>query len=71
MLGGTRVLLYPLFHPAAALYTPRMLDVLAGRLRAGCPSCSGARRPPAPRAGSPSPPAPAAASRPAVQLGLF
>jgi uracil-DNA glycosylase family 4 len=28
-LGGSRVLLYPLFHPAAALYTPRMLDVLA------------------------------------------
>ena len=28
MLGGTRVLLYPIFHPAAALYTPRMLDVL-------------------------------------------
>ena len=27
-LGGTRVLLYPIFHPAAALYTPRMLDVL-------------------------------------------
>jgi uracil-DNA glycosylase len=27
-LGGLRVLLYPIFHPAAALYTPRMLDVL-------------------------------------------
>ena len=27
-LGGRTVLLYPLFHPAAALYTPRMLDVL-------------------------------------------
>ncbi len=27
-LGGSRVLLYPIFHPAAALYTPRMLDVL-------------------------------------------
>ena len=27
-LGGSTVLLYPLFHPAAALYTPRMLDVL-------------------------------------------
>jgi uracil-DNA glycosylase len=35
VLGGSSVLLYPLFHPAAALYTPRMLDVLAadfGRL---------------------------------------
>jgi uracil-DNA glycosylase len=27
-LGGRRVLLYPIFHPAAALYTPRMLEVL-------------------------------------------
>src|SRR4029077_6086865 len=28
VLGGSRVLLFPIFHPAAALYTPRMLDVL-------------------------------------------
>ncbi len=27
-LGGNRVLLYPLYHPAAALYTPAMLNVL-------------------------------------------
>jgi uracil-DNA glycosylase family 4 len=27
-LGGHRVLLYPLYHPAAALYTPAMLRVL-------------------------------------------
>src|SRR5207244_10776560 len=27
-LGGRRVLLYPIYHPAAALYTPRMLEVL-------------------------------------------
>ncbi len=27
-LGGRRVTLYPLYHPAAALYTPSMLDVL-------------------------------------------
>src|SRR5262245_49522620 len=27
-LGNRRVLLYPLYHPAAALYTPRMLQVL-------------------------------------------
>jgi DNA polymerase len=32
-LGGSRVLLYPLFHPAAALYTPRMLDVLEADFR--------------------------------------
>ena len=27
-VGGNRVLLYPLYHPAAALYTPAMLEVL-------------------------------------------
>ena len=27
-VGGRVVRLYPLFHPAAALYTPSMLDVL-------------------------------------------
>jgi uracil-DNA glycosylase family 4 len=27
-LGGNSVTLYPIFHPAAALYTPRMLQVL-------------------------------------------
>ena len=29
VLGGNEVTLYPIFHPAAALYTPRMLQVLA------------------------------------------
>jgi uracil-DNA glycosylase len=28
-IGGRNVLLYPLYHPAAALYTPAMLTVLA------------------------------------------
>jgi uracil-DNA glycosylase family 4 len=28
VLGGNSVTLYPIFHPAAALYTPRMLQVL-------------------------------------------
>jgi uracil-DNA glycosylase family 4 len=27
-LGGNKVLLYPLYHPAAALYTPAMLKIL-------------------------------------------
>ena len=27
-LGGRRVILVPLYHPAAALYTPTMLEVL-------------------------------------------
>ena len=39
-LGGTRVLLFPIFHPAAALYTPRMLDVLEDRLRRLPGACS-------------------------------
>jgi len=29
-LGGTRVVLFPLYHPAAALYTPSMLQALEG-----------------------------------------
>jgi uracil-DNA glycosylase family 4 len=32
-LGGNRVTLYPIFHPAAALYTPRMLEVLEADFR--------------------------------------
>ncbi len=40
-LGGRTVLLYPLYHPAAALYTPSMLECAAGRLRAH----TGAARP--------------------------
>src|SRR6266540_1790241 len=32
-LGGNHVLLYPLYHPAAALYTPRMLEVLEADFR--------------------------------------
>ena len=33
VLGGTRVLLFPIFHPAAALYTPSMLDLLQADFR--------------------------------------
>jgi DNA polymerase len=62
-LGGRTVLLYPLFHPAAALYTPRTLDVLeADFLR--LPDLLG--REPEPAAA----PEPAIAVQP-VQLGLF
>ena len=66
-LGGSRVLLYPLYHPAAALYTPRMLQVLEQDF-ARLPELLG--RPPA----EPAPPAPllAPVAEPAaVQLGLF
>ena len=63
-LGGRRVLLYPLYHPAAALYTPRMLDVLQSDFR-HIPELLGREL---------EVPAPALAplvAEPAVQLGLF
>ena len=68
-LGGSRVLLYPLYHPAAALYTPAMLQVLEQDF-ARLPELLG--QPVA----VPAPPAPllapvAAAEPAAVQLGLF
>jgi len=67
VLGGSRVLLYPLFHPAAALYTPRMLDVLEADFRR-LPELLGRElEPPAPA----FEPAPAPSPEPAVQLGLF
>jgi DNA polymerase len=61
------VLLYPLFHPAAALYTPRMLSVLEEDF---------ARIPDLLTRVSDAPsveeePAPALEPEPAVQLGLF
>jgi DNA polymerase len=68
VLGSSRVVLYPLFHPAAALYTPRMLDVLEADFRR-LPELL--HREPAP------PPAPAVTRPPAavevepLQLGLF
>jgi DNA polymerase len=69
-LGGSRVLLYPIFHPAAALYTPRMLEVLQTDF-VRLPELMGrVLAPPIP------PPAPvrpleAAAAPEPVQLGLF
>ena len=75
-LGGSTVLLYPLFHPAAALYTPRMLDVLETDFRR-LPELLGrtvAPPAPAPRPTLAAPPEPAAPSPSAaepVQLGLF
>ena len=68
-LGGREVLLYPLYHPAAALYTPAMFKVLEEDF-ARLPELLGAPVPePAP---SPVPLlAPVAAEPAAVQLGLF
>src|SRR5688572_18193287 len=63
-LGGNRVLLYPIYHPAAALYTPRMLEVLEEDF-ARIPELLGADD--APRPVLQLAPAP----EPTVQLGLF
>jgi uracil-DNA glycosylase family 4 len=71
-LGGNSVLLYPLYHPAAALYTPRMLTVLEEDF-ARIPELIERAQATTPVAapGEPAPlPAPAQA-REAVQLGLF
>jgi DNA polymerase len=68
VLGGTPVLLYPIFHPAAALYTPRMLDVLQTDFER-LPELIGREATPAAVVQAPPPesqPQPAA-----VQLGLF
>jgi uracil-DNA glycosylase len=66
-LGGRRVLLYPIYHPAAALYTPRMLEVLQSDFRR-IPELLGRE------IGPPQPPVPLLSpvgAEPAVQLGLF
>ena len=69
-LGGSRVLIYPLFHPAAALYTPRMLEVLETDF-SRLPDLLGRRIPP------PAPPTlvprfePLVPAAEPVQLGLF
>jgi uracil-DNA glycosylase len=65
-LGGRRVLLYPLYHPAAALYTPAMLKVLEADF-SRLPELLGrvVEKP------QPVPVAAAFAPEPAIQLGLF
>ena len=65
-LGGRRVLLYPLYHPAAALYTPAMLKVLETDF-ARLPELLGRLIAPP----EPVPTLAALAPEPAVQLGLF
>jgi len=74
-LGARRVLLYPIYHPAAALYTPAMLKVLESdfaripSLLAGVNAAPPAAPPPAFEP-EPAPPAPADVE-PVGQLGLF
>jgi DNA polymerase len=69
-LGGSRVLLYPLFHPAAALYTPRMLEVLQADFSRLPELLGRALAPPAPPPVPVRPAEPLVAPEP-VQLGLF
>ena len=68
VLGGNPVTIYPIFHPAAALYTPRMLQVLEDDFRR-IPELLGRAAAPPP---VPEPVVPAAAPvEQPVQLGLF
>jgi DNA polymerase len=66
VLGGNAVTLYPIFHPAAALYTPRMLETLQQDF-ARIPALIGHEPEPV------APPAPVLAAVPTQpeQLGLF
>ncbi|MGI8422153.1 MAG: uracil-DNA glycosylase [Gaiellaceae bacterium] len=71
-LGGRTVLLYPIYHPAAALYTPAMLQVLEADF-ARLPELLGRQAAP-PIVPAPEPyaaPEHAIAAEPALQLGLF
>jgi len=66
-IAGRSVLLYPLYHPAAALYTPAMLKVLEADF-ARLPELLGGGLEPAPvEAPEPEP----VVAAPAEQLGLF
>ncbi len=77
-LGGRTVFLYPIFHPAAALYTPAMLEQLRGDFRA-LPDAAGASGCPARPSALGSEPEPEPEPEPelvgagveADQLGLF
>ena len=70
VLGGRPVLLYPLYHPAAALYTPSMLAVLEEDF-ARLPDLFARASAAAARDEADAPPEPEPAPEPVVQLGLF
>ena len=67
-LGGSQVLLYPIYHPAAALYTQAMLGVLEGDFR-HLPELLG--REPAVAESNEAASAEAVGDEVATQLGLF
>jgi uracil-DNA glycosylase len=64
-IGNRQVLLYPLYHPAAALYTPAMLNVLQEDFHRLPELLGRALVDPEPEL------APLVAAEPATQLGLF
>jgi len=66
VVGSTRVALFPIYHPAAALYTPALLRVLEEDFRKLPALLGGSEGVPAPLAATPTvpPPAPAPASAP-------
>jgi DNA polymerase len=66
-IAGRQLLLYPLYHPAAALYTPAMLKVLESDF-ARLPELLGRQLEPLPE---PEPALAVVPPQPAVQLGLF
>jgi DNA polymerase len=66
-MAGRQVLLFPLYHPAAALYTPAMLKVLESDF-ARLPELLGRQLEPLPE---PEPALAVVPPQPAVQLGLF
>jgi DNA polymerase len=68
-LGGREVTLYPLYHPAAALYTPAMLRTLEDDF-SRIPALLDVRAEPAQVIQFPTPLA-APAAAPTEQLGLF
>jgi uracil-DNA glycosylase len=69
-LGGNSVTLFPLYHPAAALYTPSMLNVLDEDF-ARLPALLGAPVPEPPPSPAATPAPLESAPADAVQLGLF
>jgi DNA polymerase len=69
-IAGRTMLLYPLFHPAAALYTPSMLRVLEDDF-ARIPALLAGATAPAPSARTDHEIEPAPLEREPVQLGLF
>lgn len=69
-LGGRSVVLYPIFHPAAALYTPRNLEALEVDFQR-LPELLARAGAPAPTVPPPAPASAPPVEDPAEQLGLF